>query len=252
VKLSIVAIFLIPALTLSRVKAADIDPIEELNAVRLERAQGAPITSESLADIVFSRPGWRERIAKYIANSVEKSRISDDDLQAYYRTKAAVGVQPFARQFPDAKDPYLEDKGSSKRVERATSERERLMTTLELLQGLKDQRVVPMVAPLLSENEESISYGDYRIHSTQHFATEIMKGLSREGVIERSIAGSIQPTYVPSYDLNSLRKWWRENREKFDPVPEPLRAIDAGTGVIERSKTVVPLASSTPPLLPPS
>jgi hypothetical protein len=217
--------------------ATDANPEKEMRAILYQGASD----QKSRVDQIFEIPGWEDRMAKHIAELVTAARISPEDLRGYYN----IFGEPGSRSPQLKRDPPDADIAAARRVEASLNARRMLNSLLGTLTNMRDRRIVPFVAPLLAETTPAFHGDDYSISEPQERARELLAHYARLGIIENVP----QTLDLSIRQFAAWRKWWAEHRDEYPPVPEPLRAIDAGEASGNAPKPPAPAAGShsTPP-----
>ena len=214
-------------------------PVAEMDGVMNQfREMPRPLPpGETAANRLFATPGWRERMTQYLAVMVVKCRVTKEDADAYYR---AYGSRDLS-SLRETEIPALAT--AAGRAWLAGNARVELDKALKSLRNLNDRRIVSLMAPILAETTVGIHGDDFSFGTTQESAGDMLGELARRGVIEKPR----ETNRYGGYDVESWRRWWAENRSKFDPVPAPLRAIDEGRTAVLAPSTPPPVAAAVAP-----
>jgi hypothetical protein len=95
----------------------------------------------------------------------------------------------------------------------------------ELIEGLaymRDQRVIRFIGPLLAVDGFVYDGGDFAAYPPEHVAAGAVRRLGRSGVVP-------VPEDVSEWNVPAARRWWADNRLRYGPIPERLKAIDGGS-----------------------
>ena len=188
---------------------------------------------ETAANRLFATPGWREQMAQHLAEMVVKCRVTKADADAYLEAH----ISPDSSIERKADLPSFFE--AVHRAGAATNPRVNLAFVLGSMKNLNDRRIVPLVAPLLAETTVGIGDYDSSFAPPQDRADEVLGELARRGVIEKPR----ETNRYGGFNVEIWRRWWAENRSKFDPVPAPLRPIDEGRTVAAPPAILVPVST---------
>jgi hypothetical protein len=240
--------FVIPILS-----AKGIDPAGEIERRIVEESERERLKRSGItaADELFAMPDWRTEMASQVARMVECVRYDGPLRKLAAEAREMAKLKPGS---PEARKASEEAAMEQLKLEEKDQGQYQLRKLFLLIERLEDRRVVPLIAPVLQEE----TWGHSRLDipgmpssfppeigpsPPQQSAAETLDYLVYKGVISAD---------KRTNDVNYWRKWWEENRAKFDPVPEPLRAIDAGIQSSPSPKPDVPAATpSTPAPSPP-
>ena len=197
-----------------------------------------------MKDALYAIPDWENRLGDALARLALASRYSGsyDTIQkenAEFLAKRQSNTPLTPEEAQQWKEHVLRLQKEGRIRERTTDSRAEIYNIMHALSHTADERVIPLVAPILFEQIREIYEGDSRITVPQDEAAGALLNLSLRGV---KMAGA--PT---GYNLNEWRKWWKENRGNYGPVPPALAALEATEG---GTRPIPPAA--TPPPAPPA
>jgi hypothetical protein len=169
---------------------------------------------------------WINSIDKFFSLLANHSRVSREAVQVFYLVERSI-------RDPSSKVTFTRREYDLARdVRFAKMERYILATILYNIEDLKDRRLAPLVAPLLAESAEIIDETDFTINPPQIQAADFLKKLSKEGIIDPSMASESS--------LDKWRNWWSINRGSFPEVPNALRSLEQKATESNNSKTASP------------
>jgi hypothetical protein len=181
---------------------------------------------ETLADRYLTSKEWINSIDEFFSFLAKASRVSPDEVQAFHLVERSVR-DPSSKISLTRKEYDL-----AQNVRDAKRFRYILATLLYNIEDLKDRCLVPLVAPLLAETAEIIDESDFTVNPPQIQAVEFLKKLSKEGIIDSSMASESS--------LDKWRNWWSTNRATFPDVPNALRALEQSVTGSNKSKGTNP------------
>jgi hypothetical protein len=233
--------------------AKGIDPAGEIERRIVEESERERLKRSGItaADELFAMPDWKTQLASQISRIVEGARYEGPLIKLVAEAKEMEKLKPGS---PEARKALEQAMVEQLKLEEKDQGHYQLRNVFLLIGSLRDKRVVPLIAPVLGEKTWSHSRSEIPgmpgpfppemgSSSPERSASEVLNELARQGVISAD---------KDSIDVEDWRKWWKENQAKFDPVPEPLRAIDAGVRSSPPPKPDVPAATpSTPAALSP-
>lgn len=233
--------------------AKGIDPAGEIEHRIVEESERERLKRSGItaADELFAMPDWKTQLASQIARIVEGARYEGPLIKLVAEAKEIEKLKPGS---PEARKALEQAMIEQLKLEEKDQGHYQLRNVILLIGRLRDKRVVPLIAPVLQEETWSHSRSnipgmpgpsppEIPAPSPEQSAAEALYNLAFKGII---FADKV------TTDVEYWRKWWKENRAKFDPVPEPLRAIDAGVQSSSPPKPDVPAATpSTPAALSP-
>ncbi len=228
---------------------AETDPVAQMEAVLKQRRalqeqspQAIP-KSGTAADELFALPSWKDNMAQWLADKTMESRVNASEVDLHFRVRMNDGnIRQQAYDNPEML-------AMLRRVDAAETARHKISAVLRSIEALRDSRTVPLVAPLLAETSIPFTGSESNLPPPQDNAHRLLNELVRLKVIERPR----ETNRFGSSDLEHWRRWWAENRAKFDPVPESLRAIDEGRAGVETgaaNATPKPAVAPKPELSP--